>query len=71
MSTLRVSEMLSAIKSSHYYWKSRFVCTIWAEGKLSDINRFNPKESCPKTLKTCNIGKHHAPQHLGIEYLSK
>ena len=25
-----------------------FVCIIWAECKLSDINRFNPKDSCPK-----------------------
>ena len=36
---------------------------IRAEGKLSDINRFKPKESCPKILKTCNIVKYHAPQH--------
>jgi hypothetical protein len=30
--------------------------------KLCDINRFNLRESCSKTLQTCNIG---------IEYSSK
>ena len=45
-----------------------FGCIIWAEGKLSDIYRCNPTESCPKTLeKKCNIV---STMHLNTEGLN-
>ena len=47
-----------------------FVCIIWEEGKQRDIYRFNLKESCPKTFEKMQYCKHHAPQHLDIEYLN-